>query len=46
MSIWRGERDAKKLTKGKDAGSAAAVQSLIFHAKKYDDTHGKKVHRD
>lgn len=46
MSIWRGERDAKKLAKGKDAGSSAAVQSLIFHAKNFDDAHGTKVYRD
>lgn len=43
LSIWSGERKASRLTRGKDPGSSAAIQSLLFHALKYDTAHGKKV---
>lgn len=42
--IWLGSRDAHMLMMGKDAGSAAAIKQILFHAQQYDDKFGKQTY--
>jgi hypothetical protein len=41
--LWAGERSEGVLTRGKEGGSKAAVQALLFHAKLLDIEYGKKT---
>lgn len=44
--LWRGERELRRLTAGKDAGSQAAIQALLYHAKQFDKQYGPKTIQD
>lgn len=44
--VWRGEREVRALAAGKDAGSQAAIQSLVYHAHKFDEEYGRKTLSD
>lgn len=41
--VWNGERSFEALAKGKDAGSAAAIQALLFHAIRNDAQYGSRA---
>lgn len=42
--IWLGQRDAQLLLMGRDAGSAAAIKQILFHAQMYDNKLGKQTY--
>ena len=40
--IWMGERRLAALQQNTDAGTREVIKAILFHATKYDNSHGHK----
>ena len=40
--IWMGERRLSALQQNTDAGTREVIKAILFHATKYDNSHGHK----